>query len=126
ISFMRSAIILSDGSNDYPIQINSAGIYLPVNGIVNGNIYLHINAGIIDNQNINDKKILINGTTKPSLSTVITTPNLGQITMVGDTPTTAELETAIKVKNTNYQNGDATFSNITSTGALATGNPKKI
>ncbi|WFG98592.1 hypothetical protein M1770_01065 [Spiroplasma citri] len=59
------------------------------------------------------------------LSTVITTPNLGQITMGGDTPTTAELETAIKVKNTNYQNGDATFSNITSTGALATGNPNK-
>nr|CAK99086.1 hypothetical protein n-terminal truncated [Spiroplasma citri] len=59
------------------------------------------------------------------LSTVITTTNLGQITMAGDTPTTAELETAIKVKNTNYQNGDATFSNITSTGALATGNPNK-
>ncbi|QIA72159.1 hypothetical protein GL981_12870 (plasmid) [Spiroplasma citri] len=44
------------------------------------------------------KKILINGTTLPSLSTVITTPNLGKITMAGDTPTTAELETAIKVK----------------------------
>ncbi|QED24627.1 hypothetical protein [Spiroplasma citri] len=62
---------------------------------------------------------------KPSLSTVITTPNLGKITMAGDTPTTAELETAIKVKNTNYQTGDATFSNITSTGTLATGNPEK-
>ncbi|WFG98668.1 hypothetical protein M1770_01465 [Spiroplasma citri] len=63
--------------------------------------------------------------TLPALSTVITTPNLGQITMAGNTPTTAELETAIKVKNTNYQNGDATFSNITSTGTLATGNPNK-
>ena len=62
---------------------------------------------------------------KPNLSTVITTPNLGQITMAGDTPTASELETAIKAKNTNYQNGDATFSNITSTGALATGNPNK-
>ncbi|AXF96453.1 hypothetical protein [Spiroplasma phoeniceum] len=62
---------------------------------------------------------------KPALSTVITTPNLGQITMAGNTPTTAELETAIKAKNTNYQNGDATFSNITSTGTLATGNPNK-
>lgn len=45
--------------------------------------------------------------------------------MAGATPTTAELETAIKNKNTNYQTGDATFSTITSTGALATGNPNK-
>ncbi|ALA97416.1 hypothetical protein SKUN_00515 [Spiroplasma kunkelii CR2-3x] len=59
------------------------------------------------------------------LSTVITQPNLGQITMAGNTPTTAELEAAIKVKNPNYQTGDATFTNITSTGALATGNPNK-
>ncbi len=59
LAFMRSVMVLSDGKNDYPIQTNSADIYLPVNEIVSGNIYLHINAGIIDNQNINDIKIKI-------------------------------------------------------------------
>ncbi|MFX4057934.1 MAG: hypothetical protein EHV01_006480, partial [Spiroplasma sp. hy2] len=56
--------------NDYPIQSNSAGIYLSVNEIVSGDIYLHINAGIIDNQNINDKKILIKGNFKIDISKI--------------------------------------------------------
>ncbi|UZQ30846.1 MAG: hypothetical protein OHM56_04900 [Spiroplasma phoeniceum] len=68
---MRSIMVLIDGKNDYPIQINSAGIYLPVNEIVSGgNIYLHINAGIIDNQNINDKKILIKSNSKIDISKI--------------------------------------------------------
>lgn len=62
---------------------------------------------------------------KPNLSTVITQSNLGAITMAGDTPTASELETAIKAKNNSYQNGDATFSNITATNADAVGNPQK-
>ncbi|WP_338963721.1 hypothetical protein [Spiroplasma endosymbiont of Sarcophaga carnaria] len=70
LALMRSIMILNDGKNDYPIQTNSAGIYLPVNEIVSDNIYLHINAGIIDNQNINDKKILIKGNSKIDISKI--------------------------------------------------------
>ncbi len=62
---------------------------------------------------------------KPALSTIITTPNLGAITMAGTEPNTTELETAIKAKNNKYVNGNATFSSITATGALATANPNK-
>ncbi|WP_425377807.1 hypothetical protein [Spiroplasma endosymbiont of Polydrusus pterygomalis] len=59
------------------------------------------------------------------IRTIITQPNLGKITMSGETPNVYELETAIKAKNPSYQNGDATFTNVTATGALVTANPNK-
>ncbi|WP_419335112.1 hypothetical protein [Spiroplasma endosymbiont of Sarcophaga variegata] len=59
------------------------------------------------------------------IRTIITQNNLGKITMSGENPTVPELETAIKAKNPSYQNGDATFSNIKSTSALAIANPSK-
>ncbi|ALA98591.1 hypothetical protein SKUN_001740 (plasmid) [Spiroplasma kunkelii CR2-3x] len=64
-------------------------------------------------------------TNKQNLSKLITTPNLGDITMASATPTTDELETAIKAKNTNYQNGDVTFSEIKATEATVTGATNK-
>jgi hypothetical protein len=57
----------------------------------------------------------------PNINTVITTPNLGTFKFAGASPTQQELETQVKVKNSKYNNGDATFANITPTGAKANG-----
>ncbi|WFG96474.1 hypothetical protein M0C40_00200 [Spiroplasma citri] len=102
-----------------PLRVGPAGLGTGMGNTLIMERVLYLGGAVVE------PKGIIKHTYVIPLSTVITTPNLGQITMAGDTPTTAELETAIKVKNTNYQTGDATFSNITSTGALATGNPNK-
>ncbi len=60
-----------------------------------------------------------------SLNDLIYFKNLGKITMVGNTPTNDELETAIiNAGNNGYEKGKATFSNITSKSATMTGNDK--
>ncbi|APE73960.1 hypothetical protein [Spiroplasma citri] len=102
-----------------PLRVGPAGLGTGMGNTLIMERVLYLGGAVVEPKGIIKHAYLI------PLSTVITTTNLGQITMAGDTPTTAELETAIKVKNTNYQTGDATFSNITSTGALATGNPNK-
>lgn len=60
-------------------------------------------------------------TTNIDLGTAVEYPNLGVITMAGDVPTTAELETAVIAKNPNYVKDNITYTNITATGATATG-----
>lgn len=60
--------------------------------------------------------------TLPQLSTVITQPVLGEITTGGGNPTTAQLNTAITALNSGFTAGDAVFSNIQATSAIATGN----
>ncbi|QED24038.1 hypothetical protein [Spiroplasma citri] len=102
-----------------PLRVGPAGLGTGMGNTLIMERVLYLGGAVVEPKGIIKHAYLI------PLSTVITVPNLGKITMAGDTPTTAELETAIKVKNTNYQTGDATFSNITSTGALATGNLNK-
>ncbi|WDA53891.1 MAG: hypothetical protein PPFGHCPK_00305 [Spiroplasma endosymbiont of Drosophila atripex] len=59
------------------------------------------------------------------LQDVIYYKNLGKITMAGTTPTNDELETVIlNIGNNGYEKGKATFSNITSTSAIISGNNK--
>ncbi|ALA98473.1 hypothetical protein SKUN_001616 [Spiroplasma kunkelii CR2-3x] len=102
-----------------PLRIGPAGLGTGMGNTLIMEKILELGGAVVE-----PKAIIKHNYLQP-LSTVITQPNLGQITMAGNTPTTAELETAIKTKNTNYQTGDATFTNITSTGTLATGNPNK-
>ncbi|WP_342253652.1 hypothetical protein [Spiroplasma endosymbiont of Zeiraphera isertana] len=57
------------------------------------------------------------------LQDVIYYKNLGKITMAGDIPTNAELDTAIvKVGNNGFEVTKAVYSNITDTSATMTGN----
>ncbi|WP_338979088.1 hypothetical protein [Spiroplasma endosymbiont of Panzeria rudis] len=59
------------------------------------------------------------------LQDVIYYKNLGKITMAGTTPTNDELETTIiNIGNNGYEKGKVTFSNITSTSAIISGNNK--
>ncbi|WP_342253486.1 hypothetical protein [Spiroplasma endosymbiont of Zeiraphera isertana] len=59
------------------------------------------------------------------LQDVIYYKNLGKITMAGTTPTNDELETIIiNIGNNGYEKGKTTFSNITSTSAIISGNNK--
>ncbi len=62
----------------------------------------------------------------PNINTVITTSNLGTFTFTGASPTQQELEAQVKIKNSKYNNGDATFANITATGAKANGTTGKF
>ncbi len=64
--------------------------------------------------------------TLPNINTVITTSNLGTFTFTGASPTQQELEAQVKIKNSKYNNGDATFANITATGAKANGTTGKF
>lgn len=54
------------------------------------------------------------------LTRAIPTPALGSFSGAGTTPTSTELEAAVKAKNATYSNGDATFSSITTSTATAT------
>lgn len=66
-------------------------------------------------------KIKQTGTVQ-NINTIITTSNLGEFGYSGTTPTTDELDGAVKTKNSNWNSGYGTYSAITATSATVTGN----